>query len=54
MRQVFHGDEVAVEIVGRSRKGQAEGKIVKLLEKNTQRVVGRLMRENQEILCTPR
>lgn len=53
MRQVFHGDEVAVEVVGRSRKGQAEGKIVSLLAKNTQRVVGRLMREQQEYYVRP-
>ena len=53
MRQVFHGDEVAVEIVGRSRKGQAEGRIVEVLSANTKKIVGRLMRERQDYYVRP-
>lgn len=53
MRQVFHGDEVAVEIVGRSRKGQAEGRIVEVLAANTKKIVGRLMRERKEFYVRP-
>lgn len=53
MRQVFHGDEVAVEVVGRSRKGQPEGKIFEVLARNMQRVVGRLMRERRDYYVRP-
>lgn len=41
MSKVFHGDKVAVQIIGLDRKGRPEGKIVEVLERNTQRIVGR-------------
>lgn len=45
MAQVLHGDRVIVRPSGLDRKGRPEGKIVEVLERNTQRLVGRLMRE---------
>lgn len=41
MSKVFHGDRVAVQILGLDRRGRPEGKIVEVLERNTQQVVGR-------------
>jgi ribonuclease R len=41
MSKVFHGDKVAVQVIGLDRKGRPEGKIVEVLERNTQRIVGR-------------
>ena len=41
MSKVFHGDRVAVQIMGLDRRGRPEGKIVEVLERNTQHVVGR-------------
>ncbi len=41
MSKVFHGDRVAVQIVGLDRRGRPEGKIVEVLERNTQHTVGR-------------
>lgn len=45
MAQVLHGDRVIVRPVGLDRKGRPEGKIVEILSHNTQKLVGRLMRE---------
>ncbi len=41
MRKVFHGDKVAVQILGLDRRGRPEGKIVQVIERNTQHIVGR-------------
>ncbi|MEN9464987.1 MAG: ribonuclease [Pseudomonadota bacterium] len=41
MSKVFHGDRVAVRIVGYDRRGRPEGRIEKILERNTQQLVGR-------------
>ena len=41
MSKVFHGDRVAVQIMGLDRRGRPEGKIVEVLERNTQHTVGR-------------
>ncbi len=41
MRKVFHGDKVAVQVLGHDRRGRPEGKIVQVLERNTRQVVGR-------------
>lgn len=66
MSKVFHGDRVAVRIVGYDRRNRPEGRIEKVLERNTQKVVGRYYdqagfgvvqpdskRVTQEILITP-
>lgn len=41
MRQVFDGDKVLVQEVSVDFKGRREGKIVEILERNTQKLVGR-------------
>ena len=46
MRKVFHGDKVAVQILGLDRRGRPEGKIIDVLEQNTTQVVGRYFEES--------
>lgn len=41
MSKVFHGDRVVVQILGLDRRGRPEGKILDVLERNTQSIVGR-------------
>lgn len=45
MRRVFDGDRVLVRISGEDRRGRLEGKIVEVLEHNTQQLVGRYCRD---------
>jgi ribonuclease R len=66
MRQVLHGDHVLVSVTGLDRRGRPEGAIVEVLERRTQRLVGRFQendgitsvvpddrRIHQEILIPP-
>tara|TARA_B100001250_G_scaffold386417_1_gene382937 strand:- start:8346 stop:10820 length:2475 start_codon:yes stop_codon:yes gene_type:complete len=46
MRKVFHGDKVAVQVLGLDRRGRPEGKILDVLERNTTQVVGRYFEES--------
>lgn len=46
MREVFHGDRVAVRIKGRDRRGRPEGSLVEVLERATDEVVGRFFQES--------
>lgn len=45
MLETMHGDRVAVRISGSDHRGRPEGSIVKILERNTQQIVGRLYDE---------
>lgn len=58
MRQVFDGDKVVVQEVGKDHRGRREGKIIEVLERSTHKLVGRfkgsqgfghLITENQRI-----
>jgi ribonuclease R len=46
MRELLHGDRVAVRIRGRDRRGRPEGALVEVLERNTSSVVGKYLREH--------
>jgi len=46
MREVLHGDRVAVRIEGTRYRGKAQGTIVEVLERRTREVVGRLQVES--------
>lgn len=46
MREVMHGDKVAVRIARTDERGRAEGKLVKVLARNTSEIVGRFVRES--------
>jgi len=41
MRAVFHGDRILVNVTGIDRRGRREAAVVEVLQRNTQRVVGR-------------
>jgi len=46
MSRVLHNDRAVVRVAGLDRKGRREGKIVEVLERNTQQVVGRFISEH--------
>ncbi len=45
MRLLMHGDRAVVRIVGEDHKGRREGRVVDVLERVNQRIVGRYVRE---------
>jgi len=53
MRQVFHGDRVLVRERGLDRRGRREAIIVEVLERNTERMVGRLINEGGVAFVIP-
>jgi len=53
MREVMHGDRVAVRIEGPSFRGKPQGVIVEVLERRTREVVGRLQVESGVAYLTP-
>ena len=52
MREVLHGDRVVARIAGTDRRGRPEGKVVEVLERAQQRLVGRLRREHGMLFVT--
>ena len=46
MREVMHGDKVAVRVARTDQRGRAEGKLVEVLARNTSEIVGRYLRES--------
>jgi ribonuclease R len=46
MAQVMHGDRAIVRVAGVDRRGRPEGKIVEVLERRTEKLVGRVIRSN--------
>jgi len=44
MSQVMHGDRAMVRMAGLDRRGRPEGKLVEVLERRTQKLVGRVIR----------
>ena len=53
MHQVLHGDRAVCRIAGADRRGRPEGKIVEVLERSQQRVVGRLNRAHGILFVAP-
>lgn len=45
MRTVFHGDRVLAAVIGIDQRGRKEGRIVEVIERNTQEVVGQFFEE---------
>lgn len=45
MRSVFHGDRALARVTGVDNRGRREGMITEVLERNTQQIVGRLIKE---------
>jgi ribonuclease R len=46
MRQLLHGDRAVMRVAGVDHRGRKEGALVEILERNTQRVVGRFFLES--------
>ncbi|MDD5176039.1 MAG: ribonuclease R [Sterolibacterium sp.] len=46
MEKVLHGDRTIARVIGMDRRGRPEGKIVEVLERANQRVVGRVFSEH--------
>lgn len=46
MSQVMHGDRAIVRMSGLDRRGRPEGKLVEVLERRTQKLVGRVIRSS--------
>lgn len=46
MREIMHGDRVAVRISGQDSRGRPEGSVVEVLERGTSEIVGRLYEES--------
>ena len=53
MRAVLHKDRVKVRIVRSDRKGRPEGRVVEIVERSTQPIIGRLLQESGVWLVAP-
>ncbi len=53
MREIMHGDRVAARVSGKDHRGRIEGSIVKVLERGTRDIVGRLYEEAQIYFVIP-
>ena len=53
MRELMHGDRVAVRVKGRDRRGRPEGEVVEVLERATTTVVGRYVRQRRVGFVVP-
>jgi len=53
MRQVFHGDRLQVRVAGTDKKGRREGALVKVIEHNTNTVVGQLEDREGVLMVVP-
>ena len=53
MRAVLHKDRVKARIVRSDRKGRPEGRIVEIVERTSQAIIGRLLQENGVWLVAP-
>ena len=53
MRAVLHKDRVKVRIVRSDRKGRPEGRVVEIIERSSQPIIGRLLQESGVWLVAP-
>lgn len=53
MSKVLHGDRVLARITGVDRRGRPEGEIVEVIERRTNRLVGRLLNERGATVVAP-
>jgi len=53
MREVMHGDRVAVRVSGKDQRGRIEGALVEVVERSTKEIVGRLYEEAQIYFVIP-
>jgi ribonuclease R len=53
MSKVLHGDRVLARVTGIDRRGRNEGEIVEVIERRTNRLVGRLLNERGAMIVAP-
>ena len=53
MRAVLHKDRVKVRIVRSDRKGRPEGRVVEIMERSSQTIIGRLLQESGIWIVVP-
>ncbi|HEU0204720.1 MAG TPA: ribonuclease R [Burkholderiaceae bacterium] len=53
MAKVLHGDRVLARVTGQDRRGRPEGEIVEVIERRTNRLVGRLLNERGVTIVAP-
>jgi ribonuclease R len=53
MSKVLHGDRVLARIAGTDRRGRPEGEIVEVIERRTNKLVGRLLNERGVSIVVP-
>lgn len=53
MRAVLHKDRVKARVVRHDRKGRPEGRVVEIIERSNQPIIGRLLQENGVWLVAP-
>jgi ribonuclease R len=53
MRAVLHKDRVKVRVVRHDRKGRPEGRVVEIMERSAQPIIGRLLQESGVWLVAP-
>ena len=53
MRAVLHRDRVKARISKYDRKGRSEGRVLEIIERNPQPIIGRLLQENGIWLLAP-
>ncbi|MBC6943368.1 MAG: ribonuclease R [Xanthomonadales bacterium] len=53
MRKVLHGDRVLASVIGADRRGRRQGAIVRMLERRSARLVGRVVERDGLVLVTP-
>lgn len=53
MRKVLHGDRVLASVIGVDRRGRRQGAIVRMLERRSARLVGRVVERDGLVLVTP-
>ena len=53
MSKVLHGDRVLARVIGTDRRGRPEGEIVEVIERRTNKLVGRLLNERGVMIVVP-
>jgi len=53
MSKVLHGDRVLARVSGQDRRGRPEGEIVEVIERRTNRLVGRFLNEGGATIVAP-
>jgi ribonuclease R len=53
MRAVLHGDRVKARVVGHDKRGRPEGRVIEIIERPKQNIIGRLLQESGVWLVAP-